>query len=137
MTGLADALQAEHAVVFGYGVVGAHLRGSLRGAGRDAEEAHRKRRDAVLLRLTDQDVTPPAAEPAYPLPFKVTDSDTAVKLATHLEEAAAQVWRAALGPAKGADRKLCLDALIDSAVRAARWRQTAKQPPEALPGAPG
>ncbi|MQA24192.1 MAG: DUF4439 domain-containing protein [Micromonosporaceae bacterium] len=137
MTGLAEALAAEHAAIFGYGVVGAHLKRSLRKTGRAAEEAHRDLRDAVLQRLTDKSATPPGAEPAYTLPFEVTDSASAVRLAIHLEEAAAAVWRAALAGTKGADRKLCLDALVTCAVRATRWRVAAKQPPTvAFPGAP-
>ena len=137
MAGLPDALRAEHAAVFGYGVVGAHLKESLRKSGRDGEEAHRRLRDAVLLRLTEKSASPPAAEPAYTLPFEVTDSDGAVRLALHLEEATAQVWRASLAATRRADRELCLKGLMECAVRATRWRAAADKPPTvAYPGTP-
>jgi hypothetical protein len=138
VTGLADALRAEYAAVFGYGVVGAHVAGRLLVATRKAEEAHRRRRDAVLDRLSSGDKTPPpAAEPAYTLPFPVTDRNGAVKLAIHLEERTAAIWRAVLGGVRGADRQLALDALVDSAVLATRWRSVAGMPATVpLPGAP-
>ncbi|HEX2417323.1 MAG TPA: ferritin-like domain-containing protein [Micromonosporaceae bacterium] len=137
MTGLHEALRAEHAVVFGYGVVGAHLGGRLLAVARKAEEAHRIRRDAVLDRLTSGRNAAPPAEPAYALPFPVTDRAGALKLAIHLEERAAAVWRAVLGGARGADRQLALDALVDSAVLATRWREFAGVPATVpLPGTP-
>jgi hypothetical protein len=138
VTGLGDALRAEYAAVFGYGVVGAHVAGRLLAATRKAEEAHRRRRDVVLERLSSGvKATPPAAEPAYTLPFPVTDRDNAVKLAVHLEERTAAVWRAVLGGERGADRELALDALVDSAVLATRWRAVAGLPATVpLPGAP-
>ncbi|MGH3648262.1 MAG: ferritin-like domain-containing protein [Micromonosporaceae bacterium] len=137
MTGLADALSAEHAAVFGYGAVGAHLRGALLTAAQRAEDKHRARRNQLLERLADASPAPPAAEPAYPLPFAVSDQDGAIKLALHLEERTAAVWRATLGTTRGADRELGVAALVDCAVRASRWRTAAKQPPTvALPGSP-
>jgi len=138
VTGLADALRAEYAAVFGYGVVGAHVAGRLLVATRKAEEAHRRRRDAVLDRLSSGDKTPPpAAEPAYALPFPVTDRNGAIKLAIHLEESTAAIWRAVLGGVGGADRQLALDALVDSAVLATRWRSVAGMHATVpLPGAP-
>lgn len=135
MSGLADALRAEHAAVFGYGAVGARLSGGTAKAAARAEAAHRKRRDVLLERLSAAGGTPPASEPAYPLPFPVSNAAGAVKLAIHLEERTAAVWRAAISATKGADRQLGVDALIDCAIRAARWRAAAKAVPTvAFPG---
>lgn len=128
MTGLTDALSAEHAAVFGYGAVGAHLTGPLLEASQQAEDQHRTRRDQLLERLATVSPAPPSAEPAYPLPFPVSDPASAVKLALHLEERVAAVWRATLGTSRGKDRELGVAALIDGAVRASRWRTAAKQP---------
>ena len=137
MTGLADALKAEYAAVYGYGVVGVHVEPALRTAAKQAENAHRKRRDQLLERLAAAGATPPAAEPAYRLPFPVTDSAGAVKLGRHLEEGVAAVWQATLVATRGADRKLALDALIDAAIRASRWRTAMGAPATVpLPGAP-
>jgi hypothetical protein len=139
VTGLPEALQAEYAAVFGYGVVGAHLDGRLLAATHKAEEAHRLRRDALLDRLSSGNGSgPPPAEPAYALPFAVTDRNGALKLAIHLEEGTAAVWRAVLGGAVEADRRLAVDALIDSAVLATRWRRVAGLAATVpLPGTPG
>jgi hypothetical protein len=48
------------------------------------------------------------------------------------------VWRAALAGVTRADREVVLEALVDSAVRATRWRVAAGVEPATLPfpGAP-
>ena len=142
MTGATDsyaaALTAEHAAIYGYGVVGAHLDAATQGAARDAEASHRNRRDDLLLRLSTGGATPPAAAAAYTLPFPVTDRDAAMKLAIALEEGTARAWRSALAATKDGDRKLCLEALTDCAVRATQWKTTAVLSPVIVPfpGAP-
>jgi hypothetical protein len=120
---LSAALAAEHAAIFGYGAIGARLTGAALALGQQAEAAHRTRRDALVVRLTAIGVTPPAALPAYGLPFPVTDLAGAQKLAVQLEERTAAIWRVALGPTAGDDRKMALDSLTDCALRAARWRR--------------
>lgn len=139
MTGeLADALAAEHAAIFGYGVAGAQLTGAAQEAARQAEAAHRARRDALLIRLTADGASPPPAAPAYALPFPVTGPVAAARLGVHLEERAAAVWRRAVAATDGPTRRLALDALVDCAVRATRWRKAAGVSPVtvALPGTP-
>jgi hypothetical protein len=132
------ALAGEHAAIFGYGVVGAHLTGALLTQGRQAETAHRNRRDALLEALAATGATPPAADPVYALPFPVTDQASAVKLAQQIEERTGALWRAVLPAGSTNQRRTALDALTDSALRAARWRRAAGQQPGtvALPGAP-
>ncbi len=130
---LAAALAAEHAAVFGYGVVGAHLDAGTVAAARDAEAAHRDRRDALLVRLANDGATPAPAAPAYTLPFPVTDRASALRLAIQLEERTGQAWRAVLPVARAADRKVALDALCDTAVRATRWRLAAGVAPAVVP----
>ena len=49
--GFGAALAAEHAAVYGYGVVGAHLDNAGKATARDAEQAHRNRRDAIADRI--------------------------------------------------------------------------------------
>ena len=126
--GLADALRAEYAAIYGYGVVGPYLSEAHAAAGKEAEETHRQRRDTLLEQLAEASAAPPAAEAAYRLPFPVTDAAAAVKLAVHLEEGCAEAWRAALPVTTGEQRKFALDALIDCAVRATRWRVAAGLP---------
>ncbi|GIH13667.1 ferritin-like domain-containing protein [Rugosimonospora africana] len=129
MTSLADALAGEHAAIYGYGVLGAHLTGQALNQARQAEAAHRGRRDKLFIDLAGGSAPAPAAAPAYALPFPVTDATTAVKLATQLEERAGAVWHAVLPDVTGDDRRFALDALTDCAVRAARWRRVAGHVP--------
>jgi hypothetical protein len=132
------ALAGEHAAIYGYGVIGAHLTGNALTQARQAEAAHRDRRDSVLEALASAGGTPPAAQPAYALPFPVTDRASALRLAQQIEERTAALWRAVLPPASAAQRSTALDALTDAALRAARWRRTSGQRPGtvALPGTP-
>jgi hypothetical protein len=142
VTGVKEALAAvlagEHAAIYGYGVIGAHLTGNPLALARQAEAAHRNRRDALLETLTAAGVTPPAAAPVYDLPFPVADQASGVRLAQQIEERTAALWRAVLPPASANQRRTALDGLTDSALRAARWRRAAGTQPGtvALPGRP-
>jgi hypothetical protein len=133
---LVAVLAGEHAAIYGYGVVGAHLTGALLTQGRQAEGTHRNRRDALLEALSAAGTTPPAADPVYALPFPVTDQASAIRLARQIEERTGALWRAVLPAGSVDQRRTALDGLTDSALRAARWRRAAGQQPGtvALPG---
>ena len=133
---LLAALAGEHAAIYAYGPIGSRLDRKSAAHGRAAERTHRDRRDALLLRLADGQTTPPAPAPAYALPFPVTNVSTALRLAVHVEERTAALWRAALPETTGADRRMALDALIDCAIRATRFRRSAGITPTtvAFPG---
>lgn len=135
---LTEALRAEHAAIFGYGALGAHLGQKTVNLAISAESAHRARRDTLLLLLAQRGLTPPGTDPTYALPFAVTDRATALRLAVTIEERVAAVWRLALAETTGADQALALDALVDAAVRAAKARLAAGMTPAtvAWPGAP-
>lgn len=130
---LRAALVAEHAAIYGYGIVGAYLANEHRDAARQAEAEHRDRRDEVSLRIEVAGGELVAAEPAYALPFAVTDPASAMRLAVALEEGAAGAWRAALGGTTDSDRQLALEAFIACAVMATRWREAAGVTPLTLP----
>jgi hypothetical protein len=118
------ALAAEHAVIFGYGVAGAHLAGAELAAAREADAAHRDRRDALAAAIRGRGAAPVTAEPAYRVPFPVTGQVHAVTLVTTLEEGAAVAWRYLVAAADDADlRGSAVAALTDAAVRATRWRR--------------
>jgi hypothetical protein len=132
-TTLADALAGEHAAIYGYGVLGAHLTGPALDLARQTEAAHRTRRDWLVTRLASASPAAPAADPAYALPFPVSDPASALRLAVGIEERTGDVWRAALADTGGGDRKQALDALTDCALRAARFRRAAGQSPGTVP----
>lgn len=129
----ASALVAEHAAVFGYGLVGARLDSATLGLATQAELAHRARRDVLVLRLTERGAAVPPAEPSYGLPERVTDLAGALKLAIGIEERTAAAWRAALLSTEGDDRRMAVEALTDCAVRAARIRKAANVAPATVP----
>ncbi|MEU3574448.1 ferritin-like domain-containing protein, partial [Kitasatospora sp. NPDC036755] len=83
---LQGALGAEHAAVYGYGVVGAHLPDDpQRTEARTTHAAHQAQRDAWQRLLTSASATPTPAAGGYQLPFPVASPADAGKLAVHLE----------------------------------------------------
>jgi hypothetical protein len=130
---LADALRAEHAAIYAYGVLGARLDEPTRPLAVEAESAHRHRRDALMLRLNALRTPVPPAEAAYALPAPVPDRAAALQLMITVEERCAGIWRQALPEVTGDDRRLAVDALIDCAVRATRARTVAGVKPAIVP----
>ncbi|MGV9560680.1 ferritin-like domain-containing protein [Streptomyces sp. NPDC003401] len=122
VTALQAALTAEHAAVYGYGVVGGRIREERRTEARAAYDAHRARRDALAREVRDLGVQPVAASAAYALPFAVPDSAAALRLAVELEERVAGVYSDLVRAATGARRREAAGALREAAVRAVRWR---------------
>ncbi|MGK5631354.1 ferritin-like domain-containing protein [Streptomyces sp. URMC 123] len=116
------ALAAEHAAVYGYGVVGARVAHERREEARSGHDAHRARRDALRRTVRDLGGQPEASAAAYALPFPVTDPDAAVRLAAELEERVAGVYADLVRAADGPLRREAAGALREAAVRAIRWR---------------
>ncbi|GHI04477.1 hypothetical protein AQI88_37415 [Streptomyces cellostaticus] len=121
LTALQAALAAEHAAVYGYGVVGGRIDGRRRAEARAAYDAHRARRDALVREVRDLGGEPVAASAAYALPFPVPDAASAVRLAAQLEERVAGVYSDLVRAAAGERRGSAAGALREAAVRAVRW----------------
>ncbi|MEU2926403.1 ferritin-like domain-containing protein [Streptomyces sp. NPDC007251] len=121
LTALQAALAAEHAAVYGYGVVGGRIGAARRSEARAAYDAHRARRDALTREVRDLGGEPVAANAAYALPFPVPDAPAAVRLAARLEERVAGVYADLVRAATDARRASAAAALREAAVRAARW----------------
>ncbi|MFJ7335946.1 ferritin-like domain-containing protein [Streptomyces sp. NPDC101110] len=119
---LQAALAAEHAAVYGYGVVGGRIGDGKRGEAVTAYDAHRARRDALVREVKDLGGRPVAASAGYALPFPVPDSAAAVRLAAELEDRVAGVYADLVRAAGGGRRALAVEALREAAVRAVRWR---------------
>lgn len=146
---LADALAAEHAAVYAYGVVAAFVLAQRRTAVDAATSAHAARRDAATDALTADRAAAPLSATGYALPVVVTDGVTAARLAAAVEDTTAQAWRAVLersdpvttAPTADAPdlRTTAVAALTDCAVRAAGWRVALGAVPAttAFPGRPG
>jgi len=138
-TQLAAALAAEEAAIYAYGTLGVKLAGdSYLIEARAAEAAHRGRRDVLVSRLSALQASTAPAPAGYELPFEVTDRESALKLAIQIEDGVAQAWRAVLPVSEKTDRATALNALIDAAVRATRWRRLGEVTPATMawPGRP-
>lgn len=122
LTALQAALAAEHAVVYGYGVVGGRIGAGRQAEARAAYDAHRARRDELARAVRDLGGQPRASAAAYALPFTVKDSDAAVRLAVELEERVAGVYSDLVRASSGDRRRAAAEALREAAVRAVRWR---------------
>ncbi|MGW3205433.1 ferritin-like domain-containing protein [Streptomyces sp. NPDC001135] len=121
LAALQAALAAEHAAVYGYGVVGGRIGAARRSEAQAAYDAHRARRDALTLEVRDLGGQPVAANAAYALPFPVPDPAAAVRLAARLEERVAGVYADLVRAATGTRRGAAAAALREAAVRAGRW----------------
>jgi hypothetical protein len=133
------ALAAEHAAVWGYGVVGATLAPDKQKLAAEAESAHRDARDGLVAVLSEHGADPVDAEGAYELPFPVLSEVDAAKLAVTLEDGVSGAYVRLLGnAAEQATRELAVAALGTTEVRAVPWRIRAKETPvtHAFPGLP-
>jgi hypothetical protein len=123
ISALQDALAAEHAAVYGYGIVGAMLSGTGGQATARADWiAHQEARDTLEAMLVRLGATPVAASPAYQLPFAVTDPISAAKLAVVLEDGVTRAYLAVVAVADRTLRSFGALAMQPPANRAAAWR---------------
>jgi hypothetical protein len=88
---LATLLEAEHATVYGYGLLGARLDDDGRERARLAQDSHRARRDQLDRLLRGSGGNPEPSEPAYDV--QVGTPEAAMALAVRLEEGLAVRWR--------------------------------------------
>ena len=130
VSALQDALAAEDAAIFGYGVAGAHLAGTGQAAAEQDWTGHNEARDRLATMISKLGVVPVAARAFYQLPFAVHDAASARALAAYLEDG---VTRAYLGLVAVSDQQLRAFgalAMQGSAERAAFWRGST----QAFPG---
>jgi hypothetical protein len=129
------ALAAEHAALYGYGVLGARLSGTLRKTAKDMWNGHRAQRDELESVLSAEPV--PAAA-AYRLPVRVTDARSAARLAAALEDDLVAAYVGVAGLSAPDLRAFAADSAQRAAARAARWREKAgvAVPRDAFPGLP-
>jgi Domain of unknown function (DUF4439) len=136
---LREALAAEHAAVWGYGVVGAALEVEARPPATAAETTHRDVRDRVTALLEERGADPVPAEGAYSLPFPVLSAVDAAALAVVLEDGVAAAWVRVLDQAADrAVREVAVSCLSSAEARAVSWRGAAGTTPvtTAFPGLP-
>lgn len=139
VSALQQALAAEHAAVWVYGLVTAFLPEEYSHAVHRDRTAHRALRDHVTRVIKDAGAAPKPAAAAYRTPQPVTDERSAARAVATAESDAADAWQAVLrhsDPGSGQVRPMALDALSGAAVRGTAWRDAAGMAPAvvALPG---
>ncbi|WP_300008903.1 ferritin-like domain-containing protein [Pseudonocardia sp.] len=134
---LQDALAAEHAALWCYGLVVVYLDAAQAAQARADADAHRALRAKVETTLTQIGARPVSAQPAYAIPQPVVDAGSAAALALVAETDALAAWRSVVE--RTADRPLrqaALDALTEGTLRCSRWREATNTPPP-IPPFPG
>ena len=121
VSALQAALRAEHAAVYGYGVVGAHLTGAARTAATSDWIAHQVARDSLeaMLRAARQ---PAAAAVAYRLPHPVHNRAAAMSLAVILENRVTTAYLGLVALPSSRFREPGARGVTAAAIRAAFWR---------------
>ena len=132
VTAMQTALSAEHAAVYGYGVIGAHLTGADQAAAGRDWLAHQMARDDLESTLRSLGAQPVAAAPAYRLPAAVRTAPDAAALAVVLEDKTATAYLGLVAASAPAIRRFGALRLRATALRAASWRGTTV----AFPGFP-
>ena len=119
---LQSALTAEHAAVYGYGVVGAYLTGSMQATATNDWVAHQVARDRLEAVLRSLGAQPTAAAVAYQLPVPVRNASEAVALAVVLEDRIATAYLGLVALSNVSIRDFGAMQVQASAMRAAAWR---------------
>src|SRR5579875_3773020 len=130
---LQQVLADEHAAVYAYGVIGAHLTGTARARATGDWIAHQRARDsleATLLRLGSR---PAAAAVAYEMPGPVRTRREATAAALVIEDRIAAAYLGLVAAATAAIREQAALQVRAAALRAAAWRGSTV----AFPGLPG
>jgi Domain of unknown function (DUF4439) len=129
---LQGALAAEHAAIYGYGIVGAMLGNHLQSQAHADWLAHQEARDTLEAMLVRLSATPVAASPAYQLPFAVTGEDSAVRLAVVIEDGVVEAYLGIVAVTDRTLRSFGALAMQPPANRALVWRGSTV----AFPGMP-
>ena len=83
LTALQAVLAAEHAAVYGYGVVGGRVGEDRSSEARAAYDAHRARRDALAREVRGLGAEPVAASAGYSVELVETDPAARGRIAPH------------------------------------------------------
>jgi hypothetical protein len=134
LAALRNALAAEQAASYGYGIVGARLpQGSAAQAAASNDwVAHVRARDSLTQEISARGATPTPAAVAYELPFPVNSPAAAKALAATLEDRVAQAYLGLVALADTTLRAFGAQHVKAAALRAEAWLGTT----EAFPGLP-
>jgi hypothetical protein len=130
---LQQALSAEHAAIWTYGLVSAYLPADYTKSATEGTAEHVKRRDYCERILTAAGASPIAAEPAYVPPKSVTDEASAKSVVATAESDTMAAWRGVVGETDDTGlRASATKALIASVRRGTPWRMESGEKPPAV-----
>ncbi|OXM44314.1 hypothetical protein CFP75_35080 [Amycolatopsis alba DSM 44262] len=132
-----QALAAEHAAIWVYGLVSAYLPAAFAGAVSRGTAEHVKRRNVCERMLSAAGQTAAGPEAAYVPPKPVTEAKSAMELVATAESDVAAAWLGVIDRTDDAAlRTTALNALTGSARRGTAWRAEfgAKPVAIAMPG---
>jgi hypothetical protein len=131
---LQDALAAEQAASYGYGIVGARLPQGSTNQNEAATDwvAHVRARDQLTQLISARGATPTPAAVAYQLPFPVNSPAQARALAATLEDRVAGAYLGLVALTEAGLRNFGARQVRAAALRAEAWRGST----EAFPGLP-
>ena len=127
---LQDALAAEQAASFGYGVLGAHLSGAEQRQARADWVAHQVARDQLTAMITAAGWKPVPSAVSYQLPVAVHSAATARALAIDIENRVTQEYIALVAVTSPSVREFAARQTRATALRAVAWSGN----PQAFPG---
>ena len=122
---LTSVIRGLDAAIYGYGIVGSHLSGTEQRQAKKAQTVLNRQRVAFILAVGAQ-VNPEAV--AYQIPFPVTDSTSAKKLAAMLEVKLIPLFTTAAQVTTGPIKAATLLAKTQASARAATWAETPAVP---------
>jgi hypothetical protein len=122
ISALQAALAAEHAAIYGYGVVGAHLTGTALATAKSDWIAHQLARDSLEAILRSAGAQPVAAAAAYRLPHPVRGRAAAMALAVTLEDRVTTAYLGLVAVTSTRIRAFGARGVLAAALRAASWR---------------
>ncbi len=122
---LQGALAAEYAAIYGYGVVGAYLRGQEQDIAMSDWLLHQNARDTLTGMIAALGVTPVAASAAYDLPFSVESAASARRLAAAIEEGVTRAYLSIVAVSNAKVRTFGALAMQGPANRAIAWGASA------------
>jgi hypothetical protein len=126
---LQQALAAEHAAIYGYGLVLGQLTGDARDDGLSALDAHRARRDRLRALVIAAGGTPTEAAPAYRPEAPVQGAAAAAKVAADLERDVALAFGDLIAASTAETRTFAARSLQDIAVQQTAWQHAAPRFP--------
>jgi uncharacterized protein DUF4439 len=132
---LQDCLAAEHASLYGYGLLGGVVSGVAPGSSwhvlaNAAYVEHRRRRDQLTELIAGLDAEPVAARPVYRSPQDIATLDDCQAVAQLIEGRCASLYGLAVSATVDDTREFVARALTSCALRQVEWGADV----EAFPG---